>query len=238
MLIYSFITDYQAFNLRYKDNTTRDKNETKVDKQSANLGKNNEPIQNRLSFLIDCKSVILHHLAILSFPMVRPAWDNWWLLVDNNEYSPGETFEYDFKANNRLDFDFIPATEGEAYIVMGVASELVTRSDSIKLKVSSPEINIRFRNVPDLMLVSEEAEFYLQLDTELYGVKASARFVKGSGRVYISGYDATRGEGVALEKNNLVTFRPDATGQAVIEFTVSSRYGLPVKENVTIQVNQ
>ena len=81
MLIYSFITDYQAFSLRYKDNTTRDKNETKVGKQSANLGKNNEPIQNRLSFLIDCKSVILHHLTILSFPMVRPAWDNWWLLV-------------------------------------------------------------------------------------------------------------------------------------------------------------
>lgn len=81
MLIYSFITDYQAFNLRYKDNTTRDKNETKVGKQSANLGKNNEPIQNRLSFLIDCKSVILHHFTILSFPMVRPAWDNWWLLV-------------------------------------------------------------------------------------------------------------------------------------------------------------
>ena len=80
MLIYSFITDYQAFNLRYKDNTTRDKNETKVGKQSANLGKNNEPIQNRLSFLIDCKSVILHHIAILSFPMVRPAWDNWWIL--------------------------------------------------------------------------------------------------------------------------------------------------------------
>lgn len=81
MLIYSFIADYQAFNLRYKDNTTRDKNETKVGKQSANLGKNNEPIQNRLSFLIDCKSVILHHLTILSFPMVRPAWGNWWLLV-------------------------------------------------------------------------------------------------------------------------------------------------------------
>ena len=80
MLIYSYITDYQAFNLRYKDNTARDKNETKVGKQSANLGKNNEPIQNRLSFLIDCKSVILHHLTILSFPMVRPTWDNWWIL--------------------------------------------------------------------------------------------------------------------------------------------------------------
>ena len=80
MLIYSFITDYQAFSLRYKDNTTRDKNETKVGKQSANLGKNNEPIRNWLSFLIDCKSVILHHLAILSFPMVRLAWDNWWIV--------------------------------------------------------------------------------------------------------------------------------------------------------------
>ena len=96
MLIYSFITDYQAFNLRYKDNTTRDKNETKVDIQSANLGKNNEPIQNRLSFLIDCKSVILHHLAILSFPMVRPAWDNWWfskIRLPLQRISTAENFE-------------------------------------------------------------------------------------------------------------------------------------------------
>lgn len=159
------------------------------------------------------------------------------ILVGNNEYSPGETFEYDYKAADRLEFDFIPATEGEVSLVMGVASELVTRSDSVRLKVASPEINIRFQNVPDIMLVSEEAEFYLQLDTELYGVKATARFVRGSGRVYISGYDATRMEGVPLEKKNLVTFRPDGTGQTVIEFTVSSKYGLPVKENVTIQVN-
>ena len=88
MLIYSFITDYQAFSLRCKDNTTRDKNETKVGKQSANLGKNNEPIQNRLSFIIDCKSVILHHLTILSFPMVRPAWDNWWFLQAGHRLWP------------------------------------------------------------------------------------------------------------------------------------------------------
>ena len=36
MLIYSFVTDYQTFKLRYKDNATREKNETKVGKQSAN----------------------------------------------------------------------------------------------------------------------------------------------------------------------------------------------------------
>ena len=34
------------------------------------------------------------------------------ILVDNNEYSPGETFEYDFKANNRLDFEFYPGNRG------------------------------------------------------------------------------------------------------------------------------
>lgn len=44
--------------------------------QSANLGKNNEPIQDQLLSLINCKSVILHHLTILSFSMVRPVWDN------------------------------------------------------------------------------------------------------------------------------------------------------------------
>ena len=101
MLIYSFITDYQAFSLRYKDNTTRDKNETKVGKQSANLGKNNEPIQNRLSFLIDCKSVTLHHLTILSFPMVRPAWDNWWLLIDALSYEESEFRQTEWEFLNK-----------------------------------------------------------------------------------------------------------------------------------------
>ena len=96
MLIYSFITDYQAFNLRYKDNTARDKNETKVGKQSANLGKNNEPIQNWLSFLIDCKSVILHHFTILSFPMVRPAWDNWWFSKILEEVSGVSSYDVRF----------------------------------------------------------------------------------------------------------------------------------------------
>ena len=81
MLIYSFIIDYQSFNIQYKGNMVRDKNETKVGKESANLGKNNEPIQNRFIFITDYKSVVLHRFSILSFPMVRPPWDNWWLLV-------------------------------------------------------------------------------------------------------------------------------------------------------------
>lgn len=132
MLIYSFITDYQAFNLRYKDNTTRDKNETKVDKQSANLGKNNEPIQNRLSFLIDCKSVILHHLAILSFPMVRPAWDNWWLLVVAVTNSP----KHDFNRCKSATCRFLFRDTKSARDKNG------TKPRKNKVKDTSPEISL------------------------------------------------------------------------------------------------
>ena len=105
---------------------------------------------------------------------------------------------------------------------MSVASEMVIRADSVRLDVSTPDMNV---------------EFNLLLATDQYGVKASARFVKGKGQVYISGYDATRDEGVALEHNNLVVFMPESTGETLIEFTVSSRYGLPVRKQITIQVN-
>ena len=132
MLIYSFITDYQAFSLRYKDNTTRDKNETKVGKQSANLGKNNEPIQNRLSFLIDCKSVILHHLTILSFPMVRPAWDNWWLLVVAVINSP----KHDFSRCKSVIYKFLFRDTKSARDKNG------TKPRKNKVKNTSPEISL------------------------------------------------------------------------------------------------
>ena len=132
MLIYPFITDYQAFNLRYKDNTTRDKNETKVGKQSANLGKNNEPIQNRLLFLTDCKSVILHHFTILSFPMVRPAWDNWWLLVVAVTNSP----KHDFNRCKSTTCKFLSRDTKSARDKNG------TKPRKNKVKNTSPEISL------------------------------------------------------------------------------------------------
>ena len=55
---------------------------TQTDLPSAHLGKNNDLIANRLILLISCKSVILNHFLIVSFPMVRPSWSNWWLQVN------------------------------------------------------------------------------------------------------------------------------------------------------------
>ena len=159
------------------------------------------------------------------------------IIVDNSEYSPGESFEFDYKTNGKLSFDFVPTTAGAMSLKMSVASEMVTRADSVRLDVSTPDMNVEFQNVPDMVSLSDNVEFNLLLATDQYGVKASARFVKGKGQVYISGYDATRDEGVALEHNNLVVFMPESTGETLIEFTVSSRYGLPVRKQITIQVN-
>jgi len=159
------------------------------------------------------------------------------IIVGDNEYMPGESFEFDYKANGKLAFDFVPITAGAMSLKMSVASELVTRADSVRLEVSTPDMNVEFQNVPDMVKQSESAEFNLLLATDQYGVKASARFVKGRGQIFISGYDATRDEGVALEHNNLVVFMPESTGETLIEFTVSSRYGLPVRKQISIQVN-
>lgn len=159
------------------------------------------------------------------------------IIVDGSEYTPGESFEYDYRANGKLAFDFVPTTAGAMSLKMSVASELVTRADSVSLEVSTPDMIVELQNVPYTVKLSESAEFNLMLATDQYGVKASARFVKGRGQVFISGYDATRNEGVALEHNNLVVFMPESTGETLIEFTVSSRYGLPVRKQITIQVN-
>lgn len=34
------------------------------------------------------------------------------IIVDNSEYSPGESFEYDYKTNGKFSFDFVPTTAG------------------------------------------------------------------------------------------------------------------------------
>lgn len=104
------------------------------------------------------------------------------IIVGDNEYMPGESFEFDYKANGKLAFDFVPITAGAMSLKMSVASELVTRADSVRLEVSTPDMNVEFQNVPDMVKQSESAEFNLLLATDQYGVKASARFVKGRGR--------------------------------------------------------
>ena len=76
------------------------------------------------------------------------------IIVDNSEYSPGESFEYDYKTNGKLSFDFVPTTAGAMSLKMSVASEMVTRADSVRLDVSTPDMNVEFQNVPDMVNLS------------------------------------------------------------------------------------
>ena len=46
------------------------------------------------------------------------------IIVDNSEYSPGESFEYDYKTKGKLSFDFVPTTAGAMSLKMSVASEM------------------------------------------------------------------------------------------------------------------
>lgn len=58
------------------------------------------------------------------------------VMVDNNEYEPGEAFEYDYrKEGGRMAFDFIPQADGTQILTVSLTSDVVLRSDDITLKV-------------------------------------------------------------------------------------------------------
>ena len=58
------------------------------------------------------------------------------VMVENNEYEPGEAFEYDYrKEGGRMTFDFIPQAAGTQILTLSLASDVVLRSDDITLKV-------------------------------------------------------------------------------------------------------
>lgn len=58
------------------------------------------------------------------------------VMVENNEYEPGEAFEYDYrKEGGRMAFDFIPQTDGTQILTVSLTSDVVLRSDNITLKV-------------------------------------------------------------------------------------------------------
>lgn len=62
------------------------------------------------------------------------------VMIESDEYEPGETFEYDYKQEGtRLSFDFVPEAAGTQVLTVSLASDLIVRSDSITLKVKPQE---------------------------------------------------------------------------------------------------
>ena len=72
------------------------------------------------------------HLTILSFPMVRPAWDNWWLLVVAVTNSP----KHDFNRCKSVIYKFLSRDPKSARDKNG------TKPRKNKVKNTSPEISL------------------------------------------------------------------------------------------------
>lgn len=59
------------------------------------------------------------------------------ILLDNHEYTPGETIIYDYLEAGKMIFDFVPDTSGTQSLILSVSSEIVTRSDTVVINVEN-----------------------------------------------------------------------------------------------------
>lgn len=57
------------------------------------------------------------------------------ILVENDEYTPGETIIYDYQEAGKMIFDYVPATSGMQSLILSVSSEIITRSDTVVINV-------------------------------------------------------------------------------------------------------
>jgi len=158
--------------------------------------------------------------------------------IESREYESGKSFDYDYRNKNKIDLVFIPGEEGKQRFIMSVKSEVALRSDTIEFDVTTPKLDISFEDIEGNVPINQEKDFTLLLDTDQDEVKGTARFVKGGGKVLINGYTATGSTTVTLDPSNLIAFTPNVAGENIIEFTVSAKFGKPVKKTVTIEVIQ
>lgn len=59
------------------------------------------------------------------------------ILLENDEYTPGETIIYDYQKSGKMIFDFVPESTGTQSLILSVSSEIVTRSDTVVINVLS-----------------------------------------------------------------------------------------------------
>lgn len=156
--------------------------------------------------------------------------------IDDIEYKAGDAISYDYRENPKLSFDFIPMAEGKQVLTLSVASEDITRSDSVKFNILNREMKIDFVDVPNYVNIDVPAVFRLMIETTQKDITGQARFITGGGQLFISGRDAQNNDVPLNEGENIVVFMCTQSGTNVIEFTVTSRYGFPTKKQLIIRV--
>lgn len=156
--------------------------------------------------------------------------------IEDKEYKSGDAISYDYRENPKFSFDFVPMAGGKQTFILSVSSPIVTHSDSLVLNALNRDMEITFFNAPQYLYLATPVMFYMDVKTTQKEIMASARFISGAGRLYIDGFDALN-QTVPLNKERVaLALMAESIEMTVIEFTITGRYGIPVKKMLSLRV--
>lgn len=156
--------------------------------------------------------------------------------IEDKEYKSGDAISYDYRENLKFSFDFIPMAGGQQTLILSVSSPIVTHSDSIVLNALNRDMEVTFSNTPQYLYLGVPVMFFLEVTTTQREIMASARFISGVGRLYINGLDALNETIPLSEGKTAVALMAESLEMATIEFTLSGRYGIPVKKRISFRI--
>lgn len=156
--------------------------------------------------------------------------------IDDKEYKSGDAISYDYRENQKFSFDFVPMVAGKQTLILSLSSAPVTHSDSIVLNVLNRDMEVNFINTPPFLYIGRPVMFLMEVKSTQIEITATARFVSGTGRLFIDGFDAQNEEVPIREGTAPVALMAESLEMAVIEFTLTGRYGIPVKKRVVFRV--
>lgn len=156
--------------------------------------------------------------------------------VEDKEYKSGDAISFDYRENPKFSFNFIPMAEGKQTLILSLSSAVVTHSDSIVLNVLNRDMEVNFSNTPQYLYLGQPVLFYMEVKSTQTEIMATARFVSGAGRLFINGFDAINETIPLNEEKAFVALMAEDLEMVIIEFTLTGRYGIPVKKRLSLRV--
>jgi hypothetical protein len=150
------------------------------------------------------------------------------IVIGEKVYPEKETFEYDFRENNILVFDFIPSAEGDHLLTIIAKHRNITHSEILPFTISKPLLKTKFIDMPPEVTINETIIISLSLVTNLEEVTVKTRFIRGAGTVLINGVHYFSGSApLQLNSNNTIKFwatQRDQDEMIAIEFMFDGIY--------------
>lgn len=156
--------------------------------------------------------------------------------IEDKEYKSGDVINYNYRENPKFSFDFFPMTEGKQTLIISLSSAVVTRSDSLVLNVLNRDMEVNFLNSPQYLYIGKGVIFYMEVKSTQREIMATARFISGTGRLYINGFDALNQTTPLSVGKTTVALMAESLEMMTIEFTFTGRYGIPVKKMLNFRV--